>query len=82
MAVTAGTIKALITAALPDARVDVADTTGGGDHWSATVVTAAFSGHTLVERHRMVYGALGELMRRDIHALALHTSTPEEHERT
>jgi stress-induced morphogen len=78
MAVTAGRIKALITAALPDAQVDVADTTGGGDHWSATVVSAAFSGKTLVERHRTVYAALGDLMRREIHALALETATPEE----
>ena len=82
MAVTAGRITALIKAALPDAQVEVADTTGGGDHWSATVVAAAFNGKTLVERHRTVYAALGDLMRREIHALALETATPEENKRT
>ena len=61
-----------------DARVAVSDTTGGGDHWAATVVTPAFKGKMLIERHRMVYAALGELMRAEIHALALTTNTPEE----
>jgi stress-induced morphogen len=80
--VTAKEIEARIRAALPDARVIVADTTGGGDHWAATVVTPAFDGKMLLERHRMVYAALGELMRAEIHALALTTDTPEEHKRT
>lgn len=79
---TAVTIEALIKAALPGAQVSVTDTTGGGDHWSATVVAAAFQGKTLVERHRAIYAALGDLMRGEIHALALDTITPEEHERT
>ena len=82
MAVTASTIRTLIQAALPDAHVAVTDTTGGGDHWSATVVAAAFKGKTMIERHRTVYAALGNLMRGEIHALALDTSTPEEQKRT
>jgi len=81
MAVTAADIEARIKAAMPDARVSVMDTTGGGDHWSATVVSVAFQGKSLVERHRLVYGALGELMRKEIHALALTTDTPEEYKR-
>jgi stress-induced morphogen len=40
------------------------------------VVTPAFHGKLLIERHRMVYAALGELMRAEIHALALTTDTP------
>jgi stress-induced morphogen len=82
MAVTAAEIEARIQAALPDALVKVTDTTGGGDHWSAIVVTTAFHDKGLVERHRMVYAALGELMRSEIHALALTTDTPEEYRRT
>ena len=82
MAVTASQIEQLIHAALPDAQVSVNDTTGGGDHYAALVVTAAFSGNTLIERHRMVYAALGDLMRAQIHALALTTDTPEEYKRT
>jgi stress-induced morphogen len=82
MPVTAAEIETRIRDALPDARVAVADATGGGDHWSARVVADAFRGKPLVERHRMVYAALGELMRHEIHALALVTETPEEGGRT
>ncbi len=78
MAITAETIRSKILTALPDASVDVRDTTGGGDHYAATVVTPAFAGKMLIERHRMVYAALGESMRSDIHALALTTLTPQE----
>ena len=82
MAVTVGQIETLIRDALPDASVSVTDTNGGGDHFSAVVVTTAFHGKTLIERHRMVYAALGDLMRARIHALALTTDTPEEYKRT
>jgi stress-induced morphogen len=77
-------IKQRIRAAFPDAEVNVVDTTGGGDHFDATVVSAAFADKGLVDRHRLVYGALGEAMRGShapIHALALTTETPEEHRR-
>jgi stress-induced morphogen len=82
MAVTAADIENLIHEALPDAMVSVTDTTGGGDHWSAVVVTTAFRDKAMIDRHRMVYAALGDLMRREIHALALTTDTPEEYKRT
>jgi stress-induced morphogen len=82
MRVTVEKIEALIEAALPDALVSVEDTTGGGDHYAAVVVTPAFQGKALIERHRMVYAALGDLMRAQIHALALTTETPEEYKRT
>lgn len=78
MALSAAAIRTRIAAALPDARVEVADTTGGGDHFAATVVSAAFAGRGPVDRHRMVYAALGDLMNGPIHALALTTRTPEE----
>jgi stress-induced morphogen len=74
-------IKAAIRAALPDAEVAVTDTTGGGDHFSATVVSAQFAGMGPVDRHRLVYAALGVAMRGPIHALALVTETPEEYQR-
>lgn len=82
MAVSAQEIEARIRAALPDARISVTDTTGHGDHWAATVVAAGFHGKRPIDRHRMVYAALGELMRAEIHALALTTETPEEYKRT
>jgi stress-induced morphogen len=77
-------IKIRIQTALPDAEVSVTDTTGGGDHFSATVVSSAFADKGLVDRHRLIYAALGEAMRGSrapIHALALTTETPEEYRR-
>ena len=56
----------------------ISDLTGGGDHFAATIVTPAFEGKPLIERHRMVYAALGDAMKGDIHALALTTRTPDE----
>jgi stress-induced morphogen len=52
-------IRTRIRAALPDAQVQVVDTTGTGDHFDATVVSAAFAGKLPVERHRLVYAAPG-----------------------
>jgi stress-induced morphogen len=78
MPITADEIRTKILSALPDAQVTVQDTTGGGDHYAATVVTAAFRGQGPVDRHRMVYAALGAAMNGPIHALALTTRTPEE----
>ena len=78
MPVTADQIRLKILAALPDARVTVEDTTGGGDHYAASVVAAEFRGKGLIEQHRMIYAALGNWMQGPIHALALSTLTPEE----
>ncbi len=77
-------IRTRIRAALPDADVRITDTTGGGDHFDATVVSAAFAGKGPVDRHRLVYAALGDTIigpAAPIHALALTTATPEEYQR-
>ena len=66
-------IRRALEAALPGARIDVEDTTGGGDHFDVRVASSAFAGKTLVEQHQLVYGALDGLMPR-IHALSLKTS--------
>lgn len=76
--ITVEEIHSLITQAIPDAQVQIRDTTGGGDHYEAFVVSPAFVGKTKVNRHRMVYGALQDAMVQRIHALALTTLTPEE----
>jgi stress-induced morphogen len=78
MPTTAETVRSQILAALPDAEVEVRDTTGGGDHFAAVVISPAFAGRLPVERHRLIYAALGRAMQQDIHALALTTLTPEE----
>ena len=71
---TAEEIRVRIEQALPGSRVDVRDTTGGGDHFEAVIVAAQFSGKSTVEQHRMVYSILGSAMAGPIHALALRTS--------
>lgn len=50
----------------------------GGKHFRLAIVAAAFAGKNTVARHRMIYDALGELMHRDIHALAIQARSPEE----
>lgn len=71
-------VEFLIKAELPDARVQVQDLTGGGDHLQAIVVSSAFEGKSLVKQHQLVYGALQQEMATEtIHALALKTYTPE-----
>jgi stress-induced morphogen len=75
--VSAQEIRRRIEAALPNALVGVEDTTGAGDHFDVEVTAPAFAGKPLVEQHRLVYSALGDLMR-DVHALALRTRAPQE----
>ena len=70
-------IERLIRAALPDARVEIQDLAGDGDHYAATVVSEAFRGKSRVQQHQLVYAALKGRMGGELHALALQTSTPE-----
>ncbi|MCP8938910.1 BolA family transcriptional regulator [Alsobacter sp. SYSU M60028] len=77
MAMDAHEIERLIKEALPDARVEIRDLAGDGDHYAATVVSAAFKGKTRVQQHQLVYSALKGNMGGVLHALALTTSTPE-----
>ena len=51
---------------------------GGGGHFQMTIVSPQFSGRRTMERHRMVYDALGSLMQREIHALSITAKTPDE----
>ena len=71
-------IIAKIRAALPDAQVEMQDLTGTADHWKAVIISAHFAGKTLMQRHRLVMGALAEEMKGPIHALTLDVKTPEE----
>ena len=49
-----------------------------GAHWQLTIVSEAFRGKPPLARHRMVYEALGDLMKRDIHALKIEAFAPEQ----
>ncbi|AMJ61687.1 BolA family protein [Bosea sp. PAMC 26642] len=77
MAMDARDIEAMIKAALPDATVEIKDLAGDGDHYAATVTSAAFAGKSRVQQHQMVYAALKGNMGGVLHALALTTSVPQ-----
>ena len=77
MAMQAAEIERLIKKALPDAKVDIRDLAGDGDHYAATVISAAFKGKSRVQQHQIVYAALEGQMGDVLHALALQTQAPE-----
>lgn len=72
--VTPNDITQWIEAGLPNSSATV---TGDGRHFEATVVCPAFAGKNMLAQHRMVYEALGDKMKQDIHALSLRTLTTE-----
>ncbi len=74
--VTPEDIEGWIAAGLPGTEVSVE---GDGAHFEAVIINPAFEGKTLIQRHQMVYGALGDKMKVDIHALSMKTLTPAEH---
>jgi acid stress-induced BolA-like protein IbaG/YrbA len=53
---------------------------GDGQHFSAVIVSSAFAGKSRIQRHQIVYAALGDRMREEIHALSMKTLTPEEYQ--
>jgi stress-induced morphogen len=71
-------IERLIKARFPDAKVEIKDLAGDGDHYAAHVVSAEFKGKTRVAQHKMVYEALEGRMGGALHALALTTSAPKD----
>lgn len=74
-------IRAIVEAALPECTAQVTDDVNDGEHFSAEVVSSAFVGLPRVRQHQLVYQALGDHMKRDIHALALKTYTPDDWKR-
>jgi stress-induced morphogen len=76
MPMAADEIEALIRAAIPDARVEITDLAGDGDHYSARVVSESFRGQPLRQQHQRVYQALGGRMGGELHALQLKTAAP------
>ena len=83
------TIRSVLQEALAPLRLVIVDDSAahaghqgamqsGGGHYSAYIVSEAFAGKSLVQRHQMVYQALGDLMKTDIHALMIRAHTPTE----
>jgi len=77
MAMAAAEIERFIKEALPDASVEIRDLAGDGNHYAATVMSAAFKGKSRVQQHQMVYASLKGRMGGELHALALTTSILE-----
>lgn len=82
------TIREKLTAAFSPEQLDIIDEShlhaghpgarSGGGHFVATIVSECFAGKNMLERHRMVYDALGNMMQTDIHALSIKAHTPQE----
>ena len=68
-------VKEYIAGGLACQHVEVE---GDGQHFFATIVSDAFEGMRPIARHQLVYAALGDRMRAEIHALSMKTLTPEE----
>ena len=76
--ITSDALTSYIRNAMPDAVVSVTDRTGTMDHFSIKVVSDHFKGKNLMDRHRMVYGALDEPMKDGrIHALEIKAETAD-----
>ncbi|HEX8535173.1 MAG TPA: BolA family transcriptional regulator [Allosphingosinicella sp.] len=77
MAMAADEIERLIRDGIPDARVEITDLAGDGDHYAARVVAESFRGQSRVVQQRRVYEALGGRMGGVLHALQLTTAVPD-----
>ncbi len=73
---TAADVKRYIAEGLD---CEVLQVEGDGRHFSALIVARAFEGRNRVQRHQLVYAALGERMRAQVHALSMRTLTPAEY---
>ena len=69
-------LEAILQEGFPDARIEVEDLAGDGDHYKARIVSQAFAGLNRVKQHQLVYAALKGKMGGELHALALETSAP------
>jgi len=73
--VTPEDIKGWIEQNLADSQVEI---DGDGHHFDAVIVCPAFAGKNRIQQHQLVYGALGDRMKSQIHALSMKTLTPDE----
>ena len=71
-------IKEKIENSIPNAKIEVKDTTGTGDHFSVMVVSNKFENMSLINRHQLIYKSLNQYITKEIHALQIKTYTKEE----
>ena len=77
--ISADELRQRLETTFPGAEISILDLTGGSDHFDVKVISADFAGKSLIQRHRMVYAPLEDVMGGALHALALTTKTPEEY---
>jgi BolA family transcriptional regulator, general stress-responsive regulator len=85
---TSETIKQLLTESLKPELLEIIDNSAahaghagaksGGGHYHVTIIAEAFEGKTLVQRHQLIYKALGDMMKQQIHALGINALSPSE----
>ncbi len=73
MAMNLNEIEKLIKESIPDAKIEIQDLAGDGNHYSATVTSSTFVGKSKIEQHKMVYSSLKGRMGNELHALAIKT---------
>ena len=73
MAMDLKEIEKDINDALPDAKIEIQDLAGDGNHYSATIMSSQFAGKSKIEQHKMVYSSLKGKMGNELHALAIKT---------
>ena len=73
MPLTKNDISTMIMSAFPDAKIELKDTAGDNNHYSAKIISKNFNGKSRIEQHKMVYKALKGKMGNELHALALIT---------
>ena len=66
-------IESLIKQSIPDAEINIQDTAGDENHYSATIKSKIFTGKSKIEQHKIVYKALKGKMGNELHALQLNT---------
>ena len=75
---TEESVKQRIESGLGGSQVQVLDTKGTGDHFSAVVISNEFEGKSLVKRHQMVYATVSDVLTKELHALQLKTYSCKE----
>ena len=73
MSMNSEEIKKLIKEAIPDAKINIVDLAGDGNHYSASITSSIFKGKSKIEQHKIVYGSLKGKMGNVLHALAITT---------
>ncbi|MGD7033405.1 BolA family protein [Methylotuvimicrobium buryatense] len=86
---TTEVIRKLLNDSLKPEQIEIIDNSAahaghigaqsGGGHYHVTIVSEAFEGKTLVQRHQLIYKALGDMMKQQIHALGINAMSPSEY---